>query len=142
MLGGLPLSNDHTTTDNTPVQTVSSNNSLGTEQSIVRLIPPSIRSVDIPGAPSVKLQTLDIARHVAISPNEKRYVVATYDDSHMGRGYVTAIFPQQNGYLTLVRLPLHEFLSSNPEDALERHIAVVQAIQRGQLNDYVKSQAQ
>jgi hypothetical protein len=134
------LANDHTTTENTAVETTSANNRLGSEQSIVRLIPPSIRSVDIPGAPTVKLQTLDIARHVAIAPNDKRYVVATYDDSHMGHNYVTAIFPQQNGYLTLVRLPLHEFMTNDPEAALERHIAVVQAIQRGQLAQYVKSQ--
>ena len=88
----------------------------------------------------MKLQTLDIARHVAIAPNDKRYVVATYDDTHVGRGYVTTIFPQQNGYLTLVRLPVHEFTSSDADEAVERHIAVVQAIQRGQLNAYIKKQ--
>ncbi len=136
------MTNDHTTTDNAVAQTLPSNNGLGSEHSIVRLVSPSIRSVDIPGVAPVKLQTLDIARHVAVAPDNKRYVVATFDDTHLGRGYVTAIFPQQNGYLTLVRLPLHEFVAVDPEEALERHIAVVQAIQGGQLNQYVRAQTQ
>ncbi len=136
------MTNDHTTPDNAVAQTIPSHNGLGSEQSIARLVSPSIRSVDIPGVAPVKLQTLDIARHVAIAPDDKHYVVATFDDVHMGRGYVTAIFPQQNGYLTLVRLPLHQFVSADPEEALERHIAVVQAIQAGQFNQYVKAQTQ
>jgi hypothetical protein len=37
---------------------------------------------------------------------------------------------------------LHEFISADPEAALERHIAVVQAIQDGRLNEYVKAQTQ
>src|SRR5512135_2877585 len=60
-------------------------------------------AVSIPDAAPVRLQTLDLARHVAIAPDEKRYVVATFDDHRVGNGFVTAIYPQQNDYLTLIQ---------------------------------------
>ncbi|MBV9229089.1 MAG: hypothetical protein JOZ18_07230, partial [Chloroflexi bacterium] len=61
-------------------------------------------TVEIPNAFPVRLQTLDLARHTAVAPNGKRYVVATFNDNHLNRGYITAVYPQQNGYLTLLRL--------------------------------------
>ncbi|HLG78495.1 MAG TPA: hypothetical protein VKX46_18925 [Ktedonobacteraceae bacterium] len=97
------------------------------------------RVLNIPNAAPVRFQTLDLARHIAIAPNGRRYVVATFDDTRMQRGLVTSIYPQQNGYLTLVRLPVHEFSSEDPDQALQRHIAVIQAIQQGRLKEYVQA---
>src|ERR1051325_8018902 len=85
--------------------------------------------VEIPAALPVRLQTLDLARHVAIAPDGKRYVVASFDDTRLDRGYVTAIYPQQNGYLTLIRLTLSEAHSATPQQAVEQHIQTVEAIQ-------------
>lgn len=89
-------------------------------------------------APQVRLQTLDLARHIAIAPDGKRYVVATFDDTRLNRGYVTAVYPQQNGYLTLVRLTVCEFSSETREEAVQRHVALVQAIQKGDLSQYAQ----
>lgn len=108
------------------------------EQMLMPLSIPQTRLVDIPDAPPVRLHTLDLARHIATEPGGKHYVIATFNDSHMKRGIVTAIYPQQNGYLTLVRLPLHEFSSNDPEQALQRHVAVVQKIQQGKLKEYLQ----
>ncbi|GCE11839.1 hypothetical protein [Tengunoibacter tsumagoiensis] len=99
-------------------------------------------TVEIPGAPAVVLQTLDLARHVAIDPKGKRYIVASFDDNHMGRGFVSAVFPQQNGYLTLVRLPYCEFSFDRPEEAVQRHIELVEIIQQGKFRAFLKSQQQ
>ncbi len=96
---------------------------------------PQRRAIEILNAPSVLLQTLDIARHVAIAPNGKRYVVATYDDSLLGHDFVTAIYPQQNEYLTLVRMIVREFQSSTIDQAIQRHISTVQAIQQGKVSE-------
>lgn len=96
---------------------------------------PERRIIEIPNSPSVLLQTLDIARHVAIAPNGKRYVVATYDDSLLGHDFVTAIYPQQNEYLTLVRMTVREFQSSTIDQAIQRHVTTVQAIQQGRVNE-------
>ncbi len=96
---------------------------------------PQRRAIEILNAPSVLLQTLDIARHVAIAPNGKRYVVATYDDSLLGHDFITAIYPQQNEYLTLVRMTVREFQSSTIDQAIQRHISTVQAIQQGRVNE-------
>ncbi len=95
--------------------------------------------LDIPNAPPIRLQTLDLSRNVAIDPKGKRFVVATFDDRHIGRGFVTAVYPQQNGYLTLVRLTICELRSETPEDALQKHVQVIRTIQQGKLNDFVKS---
>ncbi len=96
------------------------------------------RSIEIPQALPMRLHVLDIARHVVIAPNGKRYVVATYDDSRLGHGYVTAVYLQQNGYLTLIRLTVSESSSATAEEAVQHHIAVAQAIQRGEMNEFNK----
>jgi hypothetical protein len=94
--------------------------------------------IEIPAALPVRLQTLDLARHVAIAPDGKRYVVASFDDTRLVRGYVTAIYPQQNGYLTLIRLTINEAHSPTPQQAVELHIKTVEAIQQGKIRDYLK----
>jgi hypothetical protein len=91
----------------------------------------------IHNAAPVRLQTLDYARHVAVAPDGKRYVVATYDETHLGRGIISVVYPQQNGYLTLVRLLLYEHGSETLDEALECHVELVHAIQRGKLRDCV-----
>ncbi len=96
-------------------------------------------AVEIPHTLPVRLQTLDLDRHVAIAPDGKRYVVATFDDRRLKRGYVTALYPQQNGYLTLIRLTLAEVSSETPEQAMQRHVEIVQAIQQGKINKIVKA---
>ena len=95
--------------------------------------------VEIPNELPMRLQALDLARQTVIAPDEKRFVVATFDDTRLGRGYVTAVYPQQNGYLTLVRLAICEFSSATPEEAMQRHMALAQAIQQGKLNEFLKS---
>ena len=109
------------------------------ETSIAPVAPVSSRELQIPGAPAVRLQTLDYARHAVQSPDGRSYVVASFDDTRMDRGHVTAVFPQQNGYLTLVRLPVCEFQAETPEQALQRHVALIQAIQQGKLKEYIKA---
>jgi hypothetical protein len=101
--------------------------------------PTPTREIVVPDAPPVRLQRLDIARHVAVTPQGKRYVVATFDDRHLKRGFVTAIYPQQNGYLTLVRLLVREFHNEDIEQAVQQHIKSIEAIQKGQLSQLVKS---
>jgi hypothetical protein len=97
------------------------------------------QAVDIAHVLPMRLQTLDLDRETVIAPDGKRYVVATYDDRRIGRGYITAIYPQQNGYLTLVRLPLAELSSDSPDSAMNRHATIIQAILQGRLNDYAQS---
>jgi len=110
------------------------------DQSLV--VEPHIqRAVEIANTLPVRLQTLDLARHVAIAPNGKRFVVATFDDRRLGRGYVSAVYPQQKSYHTLYRLLVCEFSSNTPAEAIQRHIALVQAIQRDTLNNYIQSQS-
>ncbi len=72
------------------------------------------RGVDVVNAPPVWLQTLDLARNVATAPNGNRYVVATFDDARTSGQFVTAVYPQQNGYLTLLRLIVSELKSDTP----------------------------
>jgi hypothetical protein len=115
---------------------MSTNNEVAEEEqqySMVAPVPQAQGVVEIVGSPSVTLQTLDLARHVAIAPNGQRYVVATFNDTHMGRQYVTAIYPQQSRYLTLFRLLIKEKSSENAEQAIRQHIEWVQAIQQGKL---------
>ncbi len=97
------------------------------------------QAVDLAHVLPMRLQTLDLDRETVIAPDGNRYVVGTYDDRRIGRGYITAIYPQQNGYLTLVRLPLAELSSGNPDSAMNRHASVIQAILQGRLNDYLQS---
>jgi hypothetical protein len=97
------------------------------------------QAVDIAHVLPMRLHTLDLDRETVIAPDGKRYVVGTFDDRRIGRGYITAIYPQQNGYLTLVRLPLAELSSDNPDKAMNRHASVIQAILQGRLNDYLQS---
>jgi len=98
-----------------------------------------IRSLEIAHASPIRLQTLDLARHAVTAPDGKCYVVATFDDTQMGNGYVTGIYPQQNGYLTLIRLTICEFKSASPEEAINRHLTLAQAIQQGKLAELKKS---
>jgi hypothetical protein len=116
------------------------NEALEDDQSLVVPSTSQKREVEILNAPPVRLQALDLARHVAIAPDGKRYVVATFDDTRVGNGYTTAVYPQQNGYLTLYRLVIEEFSSETPEEAAQKHIACVQAIQRGKLQEFARSQ--
>ncbi|HEY7418040.1 MAG TPA: hypothetical protein VH593_22860 [Ktedonobacteraceae bacterium] len=105
--------------------------------------PPEISSirntVNIPGTDVVRLQTLDLARHVAVDPDEKRYVVATYDDNRVGNGFVTAVYPQQNDYLTLIRLVVYQISSATAEEAIQRHIELVRVIQQGKLHEFLQA---
>lgn len=97
------------------------------------------RAVDIVHVLPMRLHTMDLDRETVVAPDGRRYVVGTFDDRRVGHDYVTAIYPQQNNYLTLVRLPIAEFSSKNPDDAMNRHTSVIQAILQGQLNDYLQS---
>jgi hypothetical protein len=115
------------------------NDAVDSDQSLVSSSTGQFRAVDIPGVPPVRLHTLDLARHVAIAPDEKRYVVATYDDNRISGEYVTAVYPQQNGYLTLIRRVVGEFKSETPEQAIQLHKTLIQTIQQGKLNDFIKS---
>lgn len=97
------------------------------------------RAIEIPNALPMHPQVLDVVRHTVVDPDGKRFVVATYNDKNIGRGYVTAIFPQQNDYLTMVRMTICEFISLTEEKAMKRHITVVQAIQQGRLEELIKT---
>jgi hypothetical protein len=97
------------------------------------------RGLEIPNAAPVRLQTLDFARHIAVTPDGKRYVVATYDETHLQRGIVSAVFPQQNGYLTLVQLAVCKFSTEKLQDALQQHVALIQSIQQGKVREYIQA---
>jgi hypothetical protein len=115
------------------------NETLESDQSLVVPSTGSQQAVEVVGALPVCLQTYDLARHVAVAPNDKKYVVATFDDTRLGRGYVTAIYPQQNGYLTLLRLVLCELRSETREEAVHRHTFCIQVVQQGKLSRFVRS---
>jgi hypothetical protein len=100
---------------------------------------PPTHSVDIAHALPMRLQALDLARHTVIAPDTRRYVVATFNDTRLGRGYVTAVYPQQNDYLTLIRLTILETTSKTPEAAVKRHTTVAHSIQQGKLKELNKS---
>lgn len=118
---------------------MSINQILDDEQSLISPPASPKKSVNIPNAPSVRLQTLDLERNIALDPSGKRYVIATFDDTRMGRGYITALYPQQNSYLTLYRLVIREWSSENAELAIQQHIRLIQKIQRGELADLIES---
>ena len=109
------------------------------DQSLVVFPTNRKREIEVPNALPVRLQRLDVARHVAIAPDGKRYVVATFDDTLVGQGYMTAIYPQQNGYLTLIRLVIYEQESETLEGAIQNQISCIQSIQRGKLQNLVNS---
>ncbi len=88
---------------------------------------PLTHSVDIAHALPMRLQALDLARHTV------------FDDTRLRRGYVTAVYPQQNGYLTLIRLTILETTSKTPEAAVKRHTTVAHSIQQGKLKELNKS---
>jgi hypothetical protein len=122
---------------------MSQNDTTGEDIPTLALTPiPERRAIEIPNALPVLLQTLDIARHTAIAPNGKRYVVATYDDTLLGHDIITDVYPQQNEYLTLVRLTVIQFTSKTIDQAIQRHISTVQAIQQGKINDLKDALAQ
>ncbi len=115
---------------------MSQHNIIGEDLPKLALTPiPARRDIEIPNALPVILQTLDIARHAVIAPNGKRYVVATYDDSLLGHDFITAIYPQQSEYLTLVRLTIREFTSPSIDQAIQRHVTSVQIIQQGRVDE-------
>ncbi len=101
--------------------------------------PSQARAIEIPNALPMHPQVLDVVRHTVIDPDGKRFVVATYNDKNIGRGYVTAVFPQQNDYLTMVRMTICEFISLTEEKAVKRHVTVVQTIQQGRLEELIKT---
>ncbi len=111
------------------------------EQSLVSSLTNQTWKVEVPDAPTVRLQTLDLARHVAITPDKRRYVVATYNDTHISGSYITAVYPQQNGYLTLVRLMVRSFKSETPEQAIQLHKALIQVIQQDTLDKFIKTRS-
>lgn len=90
-------------------------------------------NIEIANALPMRRYVLDLARHSTLAPDGKRYVVVTFDDTHLHNGYVTAVYPQQYDYLTLIQLEIAHFSSATPEKAIETHLAVIQAIQRGTL---------
>lgn len=90
-------------------------------------------NIEIANALPMRRYVLDLARHSTLAPDGKRYVVVTFNDTHLQNGYVTAVYPQQYDYLTLIQLEIAHFSSATPEEALKRHLAVIQAIQQGNL---------
>ena len=105
---------------------------------LIEIQSPQTHEVEIPGAGPIRLQKLDLARHAVTAPDGKQYVVATFDDTRLGNGYVTMIYPQQNGYLTLVLLGIYQHRSATPQEAIQHHIELAHAIQQGRLNEYKK----
>ena len=65
------------------------NDTPGNEQ-LASTSAPRTQAVEIANALPIRLHTLDLARHTVIAPDGKRFVVATSNDVHLGRGYVTA----------------------------------------------------
>lgn len=95
----------------------------------------SVRSsnIEIANALPMRRYVLDLARHSTLTPDGKRYVVATFDDTHLKNGYVTDVYPQQYDYLTLVQLGVAHYSSATPEEAIKKHLAVIRDIQQGKL---------
>ena len=115
------------------------NDAVDDDQSLVSNPTNSSRGVENVNAPSVWLQTLDLARNVAIASDGNRYVVATFDDTRISGKYVTAVYPQQNGYLTLIRLIISEMKSDTPVQAMQLHQSIIRAIQQGTLQEFLQS---
>lgn len=94
------------------------------------------QAVEIPEASPIRLQRLDLARHSVTAPDGRQYVVATFDDTRAGNGYISAVYPQQSGYLTLYRLVICEYSSEGTQEAVQRHSELAEAIQQGRLDDF------
>ncbi len=114
------------------------NDAVDDDQSLVANSATS-REVEIVNAPPVWLQTLDLARNATAAPDGNRYVVATFDDKRISGKYVTAVYPQQNGYLTLLRLIVGDIKSDTPVQAMQIHQNVIRAIQQGNLQAFLRS---
>ncbi len=115
------------------------NDAVDDDQSLATAPVDVARGVEILNASPVWLQTLDLARNVAIAPNGDRYVIATFDDGRISGKFITAVYPQQNGYLTLLRLMVGDLKSETPVQAMQYHQGVIQAIQQGKLQEFMKS---
>jgi len=115
------------------------NDAVDDDQSLATVPADAARGVEILNAPPVWLQTLDLARNVATAPDGNRYVVATFDDGRISGKFITAVYPQQNGYLTLLRLMVGDLKSATPVQAMQYHQGVIQAIQQGKLQEFMKS---
>lgn len=115
------------------------NDAVDDDQSLVPNPAHVTRGVEIVNAPSVWLQTLDLARNATSAPDKNRYVVATFDDTRMSGKFVTAVYPQQNGYLTLIRLMVGEMKSDTPIQALQLHQDTIRAIQQGKLQEFLRA---
>jgi hypothetical protein len=115
------------------------NDAVDDDQSLVAEPTHSSRGVENINALPVWLQTLDLARNVAIAPDGNRYVVATFDDTRISGKYVTAIYPQQNGYLTLLRLVINQTKSDTPVLAMQLHQGAIRAIQQGNLQEFIQA---
>ncbi len=115
------------------------NDAVDDDQSLVSDPTNSARGIEIVNAPPVWLQTLDLARNVGIAPDGNRYVVATFDDTRISGKFVTAVYPQQNGYLTLIRLVVSEMKSDTPVQAMQLHQGIIRAIQQGKLQEFIQS---
>ncbi len=94
------------------------------------------QAVEVPEAAPIRLQRLDLARHGVTAPDGRQYVVATFDDTRAGNGYISAVYPQQSGYLTLYRLVICEYSSESQQAAVQRHIELAAVIQQGRLDDF------
>jgi hypothetical protein len=92
-------------------------------------------NIEIANALPMRRYVLDLARHSTLAPDGKRYVVATFDDTRLQNGYVTDVYPQQYDYLTLVQLGVAHYSSATPEEAIKKHLAVIQDIQQGKLTE-------
>ena len=115
---------------------MSNDQTVNDSQTLIEIHSPQSQEIEIAEAAPIRLQTLDLARHAVAAPDGNQYVVATIDDTRLGNGYVTTVYPQQNGYLTLVLLSLYQFSSATPQEAMQRHVDLVHAIQQGRLNEY------
>ena len=105
-------------------------------KTLIEIQSPQTHEIEIPEAGPIRLQKLDLARHAVTAPDGKQYVVATFDDTRLGNGYVTIVYPQQNGYLTLVLLSIYRHSSATPYEAIQHHVELAHAIQQGRLNEY------
>jgi hypothetical protein len=115
------------------------NDAVDDDQSLVANSATTSREVEIVNAPAVWLQTLDLARNATAAPDGNRYVIATFDDKRMSGKYITAVYPQQNGYLTLIRLIVGDMQSDTPVQAMQLHQNVIRAIQQGNLQAFLRS---
>jgi hypothetical protein len=70
-------------------------------------------------------QRAELARHRVVTGDGRDLAVATVKES---RGYLTGIYPVQQGYLVMMYQPLYEARNSTANAAREHHEEVVQAL--------------